>query len=189
MENTVTRKDFFKQAFDFFKNEMESGVEKKIEPSLPFFLPPGVENIKSFLEICEQCYECVAACPHESIRVWRGDNHNEFYGFPIIEPRTKPCYECSDYPCIAACPSGGLSKDFENRKMGTAVIHESICFAFQSHFCHTCYNNCPYPEKAIKFDNNNRPEIINEGCTGCGICTHTCPAETPALTINMDNEQ
>jgi len=183
MESTVTRKDFFKQAFGFFKNEMKSGVEEKIKPTLPFFLPPGVENVNYFLETCEQCYECVAACPHQSIRVWRNNEHSRFYGYPVIEPREQPCYECKDYPCISACPSGGLS--WQNKTLGTAEINESICFAYQSHFCQTCYNNCPYPEKAIKFDTYNRPVIIEEGCTGCGICTNTCPTETPAITINL----
>ncbi len=182
MKNTVTRKDFFKQAFGFFKKEINSGVEESAESSLPFILPPGVNNISSFLDTCEQCYECVSACPHESIRIWRNEDNSQFYGFPVIEPRKQPCYECKDYPCIAACPSGGLSSNYTN--MGTAEINESICFAFQSHFCQTCYNNCPYPEKAIKFNKQNRPQIIEEGCTGCGICTNTCPTETAAITIN-----
>ena len=185
MENTVTRKDFFKQAFGIFKKEVDSGIDLENNKTIPFILPPGVENIDSLLKTCDQSYECVAACPHEAIRVWREDEHKEFYGFPVIEPRKKPCYECSDYPCITACPSGGLSIEHKDKKMGTAVIHKSICFAFQSHFCHTCYNNCPYPEKAIKFDTNNRPVIIEESCTGCGICTNTCPTETPAITINL----
>ncbi len=185
MKNILTRKDFFKQAFGLFKREMDSVNKKPDDSIFPFILPPGIDNINSFLETCEQCYECVSACPHESIRVWREADHKEFYGFPVIEPGKKPCYECNDYPCIAACPSGGLSKNHQNKKMGTAVIDESNCFAYQSHFCHTCFNNCPYPEKAIKFDTNNRPVIIEEGCSGCGICVFTCPTETPAITINF----
>lgn len=184
MENTVTRKNFFKEAFEYFRKEFDSGESSNSNNSLPFILPPGAKNIESFLNSCEQCYECVAACPHESIRVCREDEHTEFYGFPVIDPRKKPCYECYDYPCIEACTSGGLNDTYKDKKMGTAEIRESICLAYQSHFCQTCYNNCPYPEKAIKFDVYNRPQIIEEGCTGCGICTNTCPAEIPAIIIN-----
>ncbi len=70
MENTLTRKDFFKQAFGLFKREMDSVNKKPDDSIFPFILPPGIDNINSFLETCEQCYECVSVCPHESIRVW-----------------------------------------------------------------------------------------------------------------------
>jgi len=184
MEDTLTRKLFFKEAFGFFKKEFDSGANSNLKTNLPFVLPPGAENEDSFLNTCEQCYECVSVCPHESIRVWRNEDHTEFYGFPVIEPRKQPCYECEDYPCIEACPSGGLS--FMYKKMGTAEISNSLCFAYLSHFCQTCYDNCPYPTKAITFDEQHRPQIIEKGCTGCGICTNTCPAEDPAITINLN---
>ena len=67
MENIVTRKDFFKQAFGIFKKEVDSGIDLNNNKTIPFILPPGVENIDSFIETCDQSYECVAACPHEAI--------------------------------------------------------------------------------------------------------------------------
>ena len=184
MESIIKRKDFFREAFGFFKKEFDGQVSPVVNEALPFVLPPGCIEINSFLDTCEQCYACVAICPHESIRVWRNNNHEKFYGYPVIEPRTQPCYECKDYPCISACPSGGLLD--QNKVIGTAEINKSICFAYQSHFCQTCYNNCPYPEKAITFDDDQRPRIIEEGCTGCGICINTCPSEFPAITININ---
>ena len=41
---------------------------------------------------------------------------------------------------------------------------------------------------AITFDEKHRPQVIEKGCTGCGICTNTCPTEIPAITININKK-
>ena len=81
MESLIKRKDFFKEAFWFFKKEFETTTNANIEENLPFILPPGAKDKESFLDTCEQCYECVSICPHESIRVWRNEDYSKFYGY------------------------------------------------------------------------------------------------------------
>ena len=183
MQQKISRKDFFRQAFGFFKQEIVQESTTSAEVPYEFILLPGTENKDHFLHTCTKCYQCVSACPHESITVYRGDENNFFYGYPVIEPRRLPCYLCENYPCISACPEEALKEKNKNEQLGTAVINQSICFAYQGHFCRSCYNSCPSGDKAISFDELNRPIVNDRECNGCGICTNVCPTEIPAINI------
>ncbi len=63
--------------------------------------------------------------------------------------------------------------------MGLAVINRFHCAAWiGTTLCRTCYDKCPYAEKAIRLD-QLRPVIDEAVCTGCGICTNACPGCRP----------
>ena len=185
MEDRISRKDFFREALRFFREQIPDLSGPKQSGSPRYVLPPGVETPDLFLEKCNQCYDCVGKCPHYALQVCREAGHYA-EGYPVIEPRRQPCYWCSDFPCIQACTTGALQTAFQNRPLGTAVIDREGCLAYQGNFCQACINNCPLAGTAIQFDKQLRPIVTADECTGCGICTYTCPTENPAITIELN---
>ena len=182
MAKELTRKEFLRGAFTFFRQE-----ETSVRKDLKFLLPPGAENVDNYLKECTRCYECVSKCPHEAIRVWHGDN-SEFAGYPVIEPRQQPCQLCSDFPCIAACPTDALREIYQDKPLGKAYIDQSTCFAYQGNVCQSCVTSCPLTGQAINLDQHGAPVVNDEFCTGCGICTYVCPADEPAIKIKNIHE-
>ena len=138
------------------------------------------------MNTCEQSYRCVSVCPHEALQVFRDNEHDKRFGFPVIKPRQNACYFCQDFPCIAVCESKALKPAYKARKLGAALINTSLCFAYNDTFCQACIMNCPLTGKAIYADENNRPVIIDENCSGCGICVQCCPAEEAAIVIKAN---
>jgi len=183
MQEAISRKDFLKGAFRFFKEEMSAKEDKNSLRGDKFIYPPGIESLNRYLDKCKQSYNCISVCPHEALMVYRDDENDSKFGYPVIDPRKSACYLCDNYPCIKACDSGALNPDFKNRKLGLAIIDETRCFAYNGTFCQACIFNCPLSGEAIYADRNNRP-IVNEAlCSGCGICTQSCPMEEAAIEI------
>lgn len=162
----------------FRKTESDNGRSENYD----FFAPTGAADNASFLLLCNKSYNCVTACPYEAIRVKRTEENSPFYGYPVIEPRTKPCYFCVDFPCIKACDSGALKEINIRRQTRKAFIDTNRCFAYNEFVCQTCFINCP-ETGAIFFNEENQPIINSELCTGCGICVHACLKEEPAINI------
>lgn len=152
-QRLLTRKEFLKEAFTLFrKSEFENQKQSSDDNScqkLPAgtILPPGAGSITDFMSSCTQCYDCVSACPHEAIRVVR-DEHSDVFGFPVIQPRSQPCYECEDVPCIGSCTDGALNHH-GIISIGVAFIDDKKCLAFLGQFCMSCINSCPHSGRAI----------------------------------------
>ncbi len=185
MDDRISRKDFFREALNFFRDQLSHASRQSKSGTERFVLPPGVESPELYLEKCNQCYDCVGKCPHYALQVCRQTGHFA-EGCPVIEPRRQPCYWCSDFPCIAACSTGALQMSFKERSLGTAVIDPESCLAYQGNCCQACVNNCPLAGTAIQFDRQLRPVVQAAACTGCGICTFYCPTEVPAITIELN---
>jgi len=93
--------------------------------------------------------------------------------------------------CTEACPTGALkplSADLnasaDKIAMGLAVIDRKICLPWNRRsWCGACYTACPYKEKAITLDFQNRPTVYEEHCVGCGLCVELCPIKYKAISI------
>jgi len=138
--------------------------------------PPGAVPEELFPAKCIRCGRCVEVCPYRSIKMLdiRSGIHA---GTPLIEVENIPCYLCMK--CVDVCPTGSLQriKQAETR-MGLAVINKFNCAAWVGMtMCRTCYDKCPFPEKAIRLD-QLRPVVVQDACTGCGLCTYVCPVTT-----------
>lgn len=164
--------------------------------------PPGALKEKNFLKACIKCGQCVEACPYDTLKLAEpGDDIAN--GTPYFEPRTIPCYLCTEMPCTTVCPSGALdlkelSKEEENAninnsKMGLAVIHKESCLAHWGIRCEACYRACPLVGEAITLDYevNKRtgmhakllPIVHSDVCTGCGVCEQACVVEKAAIFV------
>ena len=68
--------------------------------------------------------------------------------------------------------------------MGLAVIDRKICLPWNRRsWCGACFTVCPYREKAITVDHQNRPTVHADHCVGCGLCVEVCPIKYKAIAI------
>ncbi|MCL3781631.1 ferredoxin-type protein NapG [Prolixibacteraceae bacterium JC049] len=165
--------------------------------------PPGAASNKQFVQSCLKCGQCVEACPYDTLKL-AAPNDGISPGTPYFEPRDIPCYMCTDYPCITACPSESLEvsriqksteeeASINNAQMGLAVIHKETCIAYWGIQCDACYRACPLIDKAITLDidknqvtkkhANLKPIVHSDYCTGCGKCEQVCVTEKAAIFI------
>jgi len=179
-------------------------VEEAVVGSGPGLLrPPGALEEFAFLTACTRCDKCLPACPQDAILKAPGSARLAL-GTPYIEPRSMPCFLCTELPCIAACPEGALiwprrtlkGREVEGPgavKMGTARVVEDRCMTWEgegrpAQVCRTCVDRCPYPEEAIRMVEDPaggvaHPQVDAEVCTGCGLCEFGCPTTRSAIVI------
>jgi ferredoxin len=80
--------------------------------------------------------------------------------------------------------------------MGTARVKPSHCVTWgtserEARECRICVDRCPYPEEAIciappaEGNSIGHPQVLAEVCTGCGLCVFACPAEPPAIVVDV----
>ena len=146
---------------------------------LPIHRPPGAVDELSFLSGCTRCNECVKACPVSAI-VHAPARFREAAGTPMIDPHTSACVMCEDTPCITSCKPGVLRAD-QPKKRGVAWIQTMACLAHTGSFCTVCSERCPVPgaiEVAM-----GKPRILENECTGCGVCAAVCPAPVNAIVV------
>lgn len=145
----------------------------------PVIRPPGAVEEPLFLDRCTKCNECVDACAPKAI-THAPARFRRAAGTPMIDPAAAPCLMCEGLPCIPACPEGALQLS-ALRPIATARLLDYNCLAYQGSFCSVCSEQCPEPGAIVT--QMGKPEIVNEPCTGCGICHHACPAPTNAIAM------
>ncbi len=202
------RGDFFKSLGTLVAGFMADQVEEAITKASPKVLrPPGALDEFAFLTACTRCGDCIPACPQDSI-IKGGSNMGLGLNAPYLDPRSMPCFLCSDLPCVKACPeeAGALvwpqrtTKDGEVLdgpravSMGTARIKEALCLTYEhegenAQACRTCVDRCPYPGVAIRILDAEdgripHPEVMEDYCTGCGLCVFGCPTVEPAIVVD-----
>ncbi len=199
------RSEFFssakKLALGFFAERFETLA---IGLGSDLIRPPGALDELSFLSCCTRCDKCIEACPQDSL-IKADAKTGLAIGTPYIDPRTTPCYLCTELPCITACPEGALiwptratNGGFSRSGpaavfIGTAEISSELCLTYEAPnrtpmSCQVCVDRCPYPGIAIKMKPNldqthAHPEVVSEFCTGCGLCVFGCPTDPSAIKI------
>jgi ferredoxin-type protein NapG len=165
--------------------EEQNELPNKNNDKILFIRPPGSNpNPEKFLRLCNNCGDCIIACPYNAIFKINGIEG------PIMNPNIKACYVCEDFPCIEACETNALMQLDEDTLpyFGFAEIINEKCLNYQLKNtkkrklnCTICFEECPI-EDAITLE--NKVPQIQENCIGCGICKHKCPAN--AITINIE---
>ena len=147
--------------------------------SMNVLRPPGAVPEDVFASKCIRCGRCVEVCPYRSIfpldalsGIWAGT--------PLIDVISVPCYLCMK--CVEVCPTGTLMPvDQADVRMGLAVVDRYLCVTWSGQaLCRSCYNVCPFKDKAIHLD-ELRPVVDSRYCTGCGLCVHACPMTDQGL--------
>jgi len=181
---------FFSRVFAF---RLPSQSEKLLRP-------PGVTDENDFQKKCVRCGECMKGCLRSALYpdYFRSGPYGLF--MPVVIPRLGYCeYNCN--LCGQICPTGAIPNlPLENKKngiIGHAVIDKNHCLPYAKKMnCIVCEEHCPIPEKAIRSEVVEekdytgkkvilkRPYIVDELCTGCGICENKCPLEgKPAIEV------
>jgi MauM/NapG family ferredoxin protein len=206
LDEPQDRGNFLKSLGTLMGGFMAAKIEDAITSVGPTLLrPPGAQDELAFLTSCTRCDKCIPACPEGSILKATAGSGLAM-GTPYILARSMPCFLCSELPCVKACPEealtwpqrriqGDLVEGPRGVHMGTARVRESRCLTWSSESrsaqtCRTCVDRCPYPDQAIRMvpaeeeGQPAHPEVIEEACTGCGLCCFGCPTMEPAIVID-----
>ena len=138
--------------------------------------PPWAVEESEFVARCDQCSECVAACPSHLIEAAND-------GLPFMNFLKGECDFC--HACARACTTGALVyRDEANQPIWSlAATIESTCIAFNGVVCRTCGEHCE--TAAIRFvhvvGRGAIPQVDLERCTGCGACVSVCPVKAVSM--------
>jgi len=154
----------------------------------PPLRPPGAIAEEDFVRRCIKCGQCAQVCAFESIEMttlsWGAKS-----GTPVVFARETPCYLCMECPPV--CPTGALDPATDTMqavKMGLAVVNEDLCLPFMGVICRSCFDSCPLFREAILMREDKYPVVVEEKCTGCGICEHVCVAEKSAIVVRSRHD-
>jgi Fe-S-cluster-containing dehydrogenase component/formate-dependent nitrite reductase membrane component NrfD len=141
--------------------------------------PPPARWVKVLDQTkCIGCHACTTACKSENdvpLGVTRTYVKSVEVGtFPQVRRnfQVTRCNQCSDAPCVAACPTGAMYK----RADGIVDFDKSICIG-----CKACIAACPYDAIFINPDDHSA-----EKCNFCAhrldiglepACVSVCPTE------------
>ena len=147
--------------------------------TIPVFRPPGAIEERQFMRDCTRCGDCITACPYQAI-VLAPARLGPVAGTPVIDADTSACLMCEDFPCIAACEPGVLTRAIAPI-MGTAQVTAHLCLAHHGTTCTVCSERCPVAGAIVVED--GKPTVEEDVCTGCGVCRFVCPAPENAILL------
>ncbi|MGQ3684102.1 MAG: 4Fe-4S dicluster domain-containing protein [Candidatus Loosdrechtia sp.] len=176
-EKELNRRQLFKDLALFVGNTIADYAQKKVDHVMPkgdYLRPPGAVEEPEFLSLCSRCDECIKICPAKAIKR-SGGLADIAIGTPVIIPKENPCVLCNGLLCITACKEGALKPvdGVDKVKIGIAKINQPHCLAWEGQDCQLCFIKCPLQGDAI-YQEDGKPVINPEKCTGCGICEHVC---------------
>ncbi|MCB1144366.1 MAG: 4Fe-4S dicluster domain-containing protein [Leptospiraceae bacterium] len=161
-------------------NRIPQYTRKKHVTRNLFFLPGALSPPEKFYAKCTSCGDCIHICPYDAVFPFFDPKKNK--SFPYLDPNSKACMLCKDYPCIDACKVGALKKlKKQQPKIGKAKLNFEFCLNHSGEeVCHTCEEVCPV-DSAISIQ-SGKPKITAK-CVGCGICVQSCPTFPKALFV------
>jgi MauM/NapG family ferredoxin protein len=207
LDEPQERGDFFKSLGTLLAGFVANSIEEAVTGLGPKLLrPPGALDELEFLTKCTRCDLCMRACPENAINV-APPSAGLALKTPYITPRSVPCFLCTTLPCVAACEDEALVwprrtladgtriEGPRAARMGTARVKPSQCVTWDSvdreaRACRICVDRCPYPEEAIRIaepeegETIGHPVVLEDCCTGCGICVFACPTEPVAIVVD-----
>jgi MauM/NapG family ferredoxin protein len=190
MSDEKGRRDFFKEALNQIMKLVAEFIDDKIGDQLPvddpnrvILRPPGALPEPEFLETCHRCGNCVKNCPANAIFPLQS-TQPDIANTPYIDPEEQPCVICDSLACMYVCPSGALQTVYaEDIKIGLAVFSAETCLRTKDVDCTYCVDTCPIGEDAIHLTADGVVEVIDAGCTGCGVCQYACPTSPKSIVI------
>ena len=191
MSEETGRRGFFKEALNQLIQPVAELLDDTVGEHLlaedseqrVIFRPPGALPEAEFLERCHRCGNCVKNCPANAIQPLQSTDAS-IANTPYIDPEEQPCVICDSLACMYVCPSGALQPVYaEDIKIGLAVFTTETCLRTKEVDCTYCVDTCPIGEDAIRFTSDGVVEVLDPGCTGCGVCQYACPTAPRSIVI------
>lgn len=153
----VTRREFF-----------------RLGRTAPELRPPWALAEESFLDRCNRCGDCVAACPRHLLALGAG-------GFPVIGFSRGGCDVCG--ACAAVCRPGALARHDDRPALPLLAAVANTCLSLAGTHCRVCGDWCEAGALRFRPLLGGRAQVqIDDGrCTGCGACVARCPAGALAM--------
>ena len=191
MARETGRRGFFKEALNQIMQPVAEFLDDRISeptpveaPSRNLLRPPGALPEAEFLEKCHRCGNCVKNCPANAIFPLDESTQPNLVNTPYIDPDAQPCVICDSLACMYVCPSGALQPVYaEDIKIGLAVFNAETCLRTKEVACTYCIDTCPIGADAIHLTGDGVVEVIEPGCTGCGLCQYACPTAPKSIVI------
>jgi MauM/NapG family ferredoxin protein len=152
--------------------------------------PPGALET-DFGALCIRCGACVRVCPTQGLQPSLFESGAQYLLTPRLVPRLGYCsFSC--HACGQVCPTGAIPplalEEKQHTVIGLASIDRDRCLPWAYNIpCIVCEEVCPVADKAIQLEEVEvvnaegervllqRPHMVKELCTGCGICEYHCP--------------
>ena len=191
MSDETGRRGFFKEALNQLIQPVAEFLDDRVgahllteEPSERAILrPPGALPEAEFLVTCHRCGNCVKNCPANAILPLQS-TQSDIANTPYIDPDEQPCVICDSLACMYVCPSGALQTVYaEDIRMGLAVFSAETCLRTKEVDCTYCVDTCPIGDDAILLTPDGFIEVLDPGCTGCGVCQYACPTSPKSIVV------
>jgi polyferredoxin len=152
--------------------------------------PPGATR-DDFGVLCVRCSACIRVCPTQGLQASLFETGLQNVLTPRLVPRIGYCsFNCN--ACGQVCPTEAIPKlelvVKQHTPIGLAGVDQNRCLPWAYDIpCIACEEACPVEDKAIKLDEVEiedsqgnkvllqRPSVVQDLCTGCGICEYQCP--------------
>lgn len=142
--------------------------------------PPWSRDEADFLEACEPCGMCIAACP-------TGVLVKGHAGYPIVDFGNAACTLCGK--CADVCKQECfIPRDRVPWSLKASI--GKLCVEPKGVVCRACQENCPSDAITFKplLGGGANPIVSFEKCTGCGACMRPCPVRAISITSHPIQE-
>ena len=160
-----------------------------------------IYNSRAYLIVdskrCQGCLSCMLACS----MVHHGESNLSLSRIQVMQNilanwpddiRIAQCRQCSEAPCVEACPTGALYIDSANDNL--RIINESECIG-----CRLCIDACPFSPQRIIFNpvssKSEKCDLCLEtpfwndgGPGGKHACIEVCPQHVIKVTSQMPEQ-